>query len=240
MKLLLQFLIFFIAFLVIIQPVHLHAQRKSTGDNTTDEEFKSILKVATRATRDLTDLPSNFSLKKYAPPVKQQGEYATCVAWSSAYAARTVSYAVRKNFTSQDSIIKYSFSPSYLYSKIKRPSDGECRIGSSIVTALKLMKQEGILPNKEEPYKCASNDWPSETNQLAQHFKIKDFLALSDNNVITSDDILKAKTALTEKKPVLLSMKCPESLNSNTSAEGVWTPSASENESAITMKHALC
>ena len=82
----------------------IYAQHPAMGDNTSAADYAKVLKAADRATRDLTDIPSSFSLKKYAPTPMNQGRYGTCVAWSSGYAARTISYAIQKNMTNKDSI----------------------------------------------------------------------------------------------------------------------------------------
>jgi C1A family cysteine protease len=119
------------------------SQQPSMGDETSAEDFKNILKTADRATRDFDNLPVTYSLKQYAPPVKDQGELGTCVAWSSAYAARTISYAINKNFNNKDSIIKYTFSPGHLYNRIKKPNDTECKLGVSILTAMQKLKERG-------------------------------------------------------------------------------------------------
>jgi len=114
----------------------------ATGDNTSAEEFERILKTADRATRDFTNLPPAFSLKKYAPVPQSQGQYGTCVAWSAGYAARTMSFAIQRNLVHADSIKKYVFSPGYLYYKAKSPTDANCSAGTSILTAMQVMSSK--------------------------------------------------------------------------------------------------
>src|ERR1700712_476353 len=59
-------------------------------------------------------LPESANLQKFAPAVGNQGQQGSCVAWSSAYAARTIVEAAR---TGQDpNALK--FSPSFLYNQI--------------------------------------------------------------------------------------------------------------------------
>ena len=106
-------------------------------------EFDAILKSADRATRDLLNLPIAYSLKKYAPPPQNQGQNGTCVAWSSAYAARTISYAFNRNIVNKDSIKKFAFSPGYLYYKVKDAGDEDCMNGTNILKAMKVMTADG-------------------------------------------------------------------------------------------------
>src|SRR5690242_7090499 len=83
------------------------------GDNTDAKELDRIARPAERATRDMENPPASFSLKRFAPPVGDQGEHGTCVAWSSSYAARTISYCIQRNMTDPDKIRSVSFSPGY-------------------------------------------------------------------------------------------------------------------------------
>jgi hypothetical protein len=229
--------LFLVTLLCLLNCLGVYAQRAhSTGDNTTEEEFSRIKKVAIRATRDVTALPASFSLKQYAPPVKNQDPYGTCVAWSTAYAARTISYAVRNNFTSTDSIIKYSFSPGHLYSKIKFPKDDACKIGSSIYTALENMKGTGILPYHQSVNDCQPFVASNTLSETAQRFRIKGYQTYSDYKQLSLNTINPAKKTLLEKKPLLLSLKCFPSFF-KVDKDGFWTPDPNETKFS---GHAMC
>src|SRR5215475_1046338 len=56
-------------------------------------------------------LPEAVNLQRYAPGVGDQGQQGSCVAWSSAYGARTIVEAAR---TGQDPN-QLRFSPAFLY-----------------------------------------------------------------------------------------------------------------------------
>jgi len=211
--------------------------QKATGDNTSPEDFAAILKTADRASRDLVDLPPSFSLKKFAPIPQNQGDYGTCVAWSSAYAARTISYALQRNMTNADSIKKYVFSPGYIYYKIKDSADKDCTKGSSILNAMKTMSSTGIMLKKEGLIDCTITVPKNTEQKKATPYKIKDFLSLNTTyGAIAKNDILKIKKSLTEKKPVVISIKCYNSFKYVTSP-GIWTPLAEEG---IPESHAVC
>ncbi len=206
------------------------------GDATTENDFKKILKSAERATRDFTDLPSSVSLKKYAPVVGNQGQYGTCVAWSTSYAGRTISYAIQKNITNQEAINKFAFSPGYIYYKIKNPADASCAMGSNITKAMEVMRLTGNLFKTEGIIDCTASISQNMELQKATPFKIKDFLSISNYNSFTKNEILKIKKSISEKKPVVMSLKCFSSFY-KVSAEGMWMPVEADK---FLGNHAMC
>ena len=209
----------------------------ATGDNTSEEEFEKILKAAERATRDLTNLPTSFSIKKYAPIPQNQGIYGTCVAWSSAYAARTISYAIKRNLTNADSLTKYAFSPGYIYYKIKDAGDDDCKKGSSILTAMTVMTSDGAMLKKEGLVDCTLNIPENEATKKAAPYKIKTFLSLvQKRDSITKNEIIKIKKSLSEKKPVVFSLKIDDRFE-KLPETGFWSP---EDDFIPAGRHAMC
>jgi len=209
----------------------------ATGDNTSPEEFERILKTADRATRDFTNLPPSFTLKKYAPVPQNQDPYGTCVAWSSAYAARTISYAIKRNMINADSIKKYAFSPGYLYYKVKAATDVDCSAGASILTAMEVMTSNGAMLKKEGLVDCAVNIPEKAELQKAAPYKIKTFLSLVKKmDSITKNEIIKIKKSLTEKKPVVISMKIDDMFQT-VPLSGIWSP---ETDFVKIASHAMC
>ncbi len=89
-------------------------------------------------------LPESANLQKYAPAVGDQGKQGSCVAWSSAYGARTVLESARTG--SDPNALK--FSPAFLYNQIGL--DG-CE-GSYINRAMDFMSQRGSVPYEAFPY----------------------------------------------------------------------------------------
>lgn len=210
----------------------------ATGDNTSAAEFDAILKTADRASRDFMNLPASFSIKRYAPVPQNQGQYGTCVAWSGAYAARTISYGIQRNFTQADSIKKYAFSAGYLYYKIKEAGDTGCMKGATILNAMKVMTANGAMLKKEGPGDCVLLLPDTSVHQKASPYKIKDFLAINRTfESITKNDIIKIKKSLTEKKPVLISLKIYESFE-KVNQTGIWNPPADEVK--LPASHAMC
>ena len=207
-----------------------------TGDLTSAKEYNTILKSAERASRDISDLPSSFSLKKYAPTPGNQFNYGTCVAWSTSYGARTISYAVQNNLTDTSSINRFTFSPGYIYYKIKKPQDTVCTMGSVITDAMQVMVDKGNVLKKEGVFDCTSALPQNLENGKATEFKIRNFLALTSFREFDKEGVLKIKKSISEKKPVVLSLKFFPSL-SNIKQDGIWKPGNDEDQRG---NHALC
>src|SRR5271154_7515936 len=91
------FILFLIAFSFLLTVNAQTTRRYFTGDNTSENEFNKISKSAQRVSRALGNMPPSFSLKQFAPVPRDQGEHGTCVAWSTGYAARTISYCIAHN-----------------------------------------------------------------------------------------------------------------------------------------------
>jgi hypothetical protein len=91
----------------------------------TAEQYQSIPLVP--KVRSLAPLPSAASLKDYCPIPRNQGQYATCTGWASAYAARTISWAVKNNLTDVADVTNQAFSPSFVYEQIKDINDTICK-----------------------------------------------------------------------------------------------------------------
>lgn len=214
------------------------------------ESYERIAKLSVNTMRDQIDLPAQFSLRQYTPPVQSQGDYGTCVAWSSAYAARTVAWAVSKNYNNIDdaaSISKYSFSPQFLFLNIKSPEDKQCEDGTTLVNALKFMKEKGVITWDNSTYDC-SILFSQDDIKNAEQYKIKDFLRLSSWFNIQDSTILNMKRSLAEKKPLIVGMHLPNSFNTVDRKTGIWYPNPEDYEKAINAKnisgkysgHAMC
>ncbi len=209
----------------------------ATGDKTTQTEFKKVLRAPDRATRDLAELPAAWSLKKYAPTPGNQGLFGTCVAWSSAYGARTISYAIHNKLNDTDEINQHVFSPGYLYYKIKHPTDADCSKGSNITEAMRVMSKTGVMLKKEGPTDCTETISAITEISKADPYKIKDYVSINDNyGTVTKEDVLKIKKSLSENKPVVISLKCYHSLFT-LPASGIWTPAPND---VFEGNHALC
>lgn len=133
----LQFINFTILFLVLLSENTFAERKYATGLIFNDSAYEQIPLQAT-LTRSLYDnLPASASLKKYTPVPKSQGDYSTCVAWSTAYAARTILEAQQNGWTEKNLITNNAFAPGFIYNLIQK--DPACAHGSSISDALDIM-----------------------------------------------------------------------------------------------------
>ena len=207
-----------------------------TGDNTDQAAFDKIPRSATRATRDIADLPDSASIKLFAPVPRNQGNFGTCVAWSTGYAARTISYCIQHQVTNPAQINALSFSPTYLYYYVKTPGDQDCTGGSKIEDALKILGSKGDVPMTTGIPACTGTI-DSATDQKARDYSIKTYVSLTNMfKRITNNEVLAIKKEIAEKKPVIFSLVCYKSLF-NTGQDGRWTPVPDDS---VVGNHAVC
>jgi len=184
---------------------NIFAQDKGTGLIYDPEKLKGIPKNAPLVTRGI-NLPKSVSLRKYAPTPGDQGNTSTCVAWASAYHARTIAESVRMNRTDKQEIDQNTFSISYVYNQI-RPEVG-CGRGTFIHQALEVMMNKGVPRYSEFGFDCEKE--PNATDHLkASDYKILDYKLLfseSDYGKTTS-----VKQSLSNNYPVIFAMYTPPS-----------------------------
>jgi hypothetical protein len=174
----------------------------------TPEQYQNIPQIP--KVRSLAPLPSKASIKQYAPIPGNQGRYGTCTGWASAYAARTISWAIKNNLTDVQDITNQAFSPSFVYAQIKDRNDIDCQNGSSISACVELLKNTGAVFLTDLPYQC--NPVIAPLTQQAKMYAIKDFQRLTSGmGITTKEDLDNIKKALADKKPVLGSIKCYQS-----------------------------
>jgi len=156
-------------------------------------------------------------MKKICPIPGNQGDFGTCVGWSSAYGARTISWAIKNNNTNPADITNQSFSPTFVYEKIKNVLDYNCSNGASIYNAVNILKTTGVPFKSDLDGNCNINVNPF--NSIASNYAIKDYQALTDKyGLVQSDDefdlnLKNIKQAIAEKKPVLASIRCYKSFD---------------------------
>lgn len=155
-------------------------------------------------TRDYATMPRQYSLKKYCPGIKDQGEYNTCTAWATTYAARTICEAAAYGWTNTDSITTEAFSPAFVYSQLVYSQN--CGEASSIGESLGLLKEVGTVKYSSCNAPCAGIVSP-ELQKEAYNYKIDDYALIfsdyGDNNV---NKVLLTKKALSHNHPVVVSM----------------------------------
>jgi hypothetical protein len=222
--------------LIFFSAGRVYAQRYPTGAILDEAAYNALPRKAPLATRAYEGLPGMVSLKQHAPLPGDQTEYGTCVAWASAYGARTISESIALNRNSQTETTRNVFSPVYVYRSI-RPDDPECQQGAQIHWALDLMKDSGAVKMLEIE---RSVDFPRvDLSQYreSRRYPIADYVTLfsRDGDSKTNLIVRAVKKSLVEGKPVVIGMNTPSSFME---AEGVWRPS--ENPDSYYGGHALC
>jgi hypothetical protein len=187
--------------------------------------------------RSYDSLPRSASLKQYSPVPESQGNYGTCVGWSTAFAARTISESIAMNRTNRTQTSNSAFSAIYVYKNISNDPSGQN--GTYITDALDLMKTRGAvkrLPTeKTTDFKAVSLS----IYNNAQRFPISGYVRLFSNPKgipgTIAERVLPVKKSLSEGKPVVIGMNCPDSFFD---ARDVWRPY--ENARSNYDGHAMC
>jgi hypothetical protein len=201
-----------------------------------EDAYSNLPRKAALAARSYEGLPVSFSLKQYAPLPGDQNDYGTCVAWASAYAARTISESVALNRLNQTETTQNVFSPVYVYKSI-RPDDPECIQGAQIYSALDLMKNSGAVRmldiERVRDFTRVDLSYYSDSRR----YPIAGYVTLFSREDRQKPALVTraVKKSLTEGKPVIIGMNTPDSF---LEAKDVWLPR--ENPGIYYGGHAMC
>lgn len=179
-------------------------------------------------------LPERVSLQKYCPTPLNQGQQGSCVAWASAYAARTILEAQR---TGKDPN-SVKFSPSFLYNQIKLEG---CQ-GSYVKYAMDNMYAKGAVHFKDFAYddRDCSRQPSSELRQKAVNYRIKGFQRLTEENKGKTYEMMGIKQNLAKGSPVVIGMMVGGSFMSNMMGKEMWIPAQSDYSQQGFGGHAMC
>jgi hypothetical protein len=179
-------------------------------------------------------LPEAANLQKFAPAVGDQGHQGSCVAWSSAYGARTIAEAAR---TGEDPD-RLKFSPSFLYNQIGLQ---DCD-GSYIIKAMEFMTRSGAVPYDQFPYSdqdCARQPDQQLLEQARQH-RMRGFNRLTPGDQNTVIDLRAIKENISQGAPVVIGMMVGGSYMQSMMGQDVWNPSAEDRNMTGFGGHAQC
>jgi len=183
-------------------------------------------------------IPLVHSLKKFVPKPQNQGEFGTCVAWTSAYYARSMMLADKNSWTTQEKINEKAGSPFFIYEQIKSYSDLQCQEGAGLIVALEALKQYGTVPIKRFARSCGQ---PIAKELLieAEKYRIAEYRRLFLAN--TKDKVSPVKRVIAQNKPVVIGLQC--FTNSFIAAkDSIWKPTNNELKQILGQEggHALC
>ncbi|RXK81492.1 peptidase C1A papain [Filimonas effusa] len=181
-----------------------------------------------------SDLPEMISLLKFAPERKDQGQQGSCVAWSSAYAARSILEAASTGTDPN----RVAFSPSFMYNQIGL---GGCQ-GSYIIRAMENMTQVGAVPYNEFPYDendCSRQ--PSEQlKQEAHNYRMLGFTRLTEGDRLNVLDLHAIKEHLSKDVPVVIGMMVGGSFMQQMKGKEIWHPNDDDYMQMGFGGHAMC
>jgi C1A family cysteine protease len=208
----------------------------ATGETFDLAEFNKVdvLSASIGLSRD--ELPDNFSLRQYAPPVGYQGSFGSCTAWSTSYAARTISYAIAHGYSvnnQYDMIKSNTFATDFIYNNIKTNPD--CTNGTSISRALNFMKTQGDIRRTSDLFLCGKT-YDDQDLTTAKNYRIKDYIRVNDQNPDNKTLVEKIKSLLVSKHPIPFGMDLPEDFR-DVDKTGIWYPTDADRTMAQNVKH---
>lgn len=175
-----------------------------TGMLIDDAAYDKIpVKARNVGFQDVIAEVSNASIKKYVPEIKNQGNYGTCVGWSSAYYGRTILQARINNITSQAEINKITFSPAFTYLNSNVENDYNCQGGAYVNVALQSMVDYGAPYFSEYNLNCDTSI-PNYVWDAASKNKIKDYNRLFSGSEDKNLKLESVKRSLNNGNPVII------------------------------------
>ena len=188
------------------------------GCVTNKEEFKKTdIFEPLSSGSPKNSLPSSFSLRKYCPKRKNQGQQSSCVGWSSSYGGRTILQAYATGADPN----QIAFSPSFIYNSIRK---GDCSHGTFIGDALDMMINTGDVALSEFPYDEHVCDQQPDEQQLnkAGEFRIRGYNRLTDGDAFSINlDAIKQNVA--QGAPCVIAIPVGGSFD-KLYGEKLWTP----------------
>jgi hypothetical protein len=215
--------------------LHQEANKLFTGGFLDPKQFEKA-NIYESLSDDSTKnpLPESSNLQKFAPAVGDQGHQGSCVAWSSAYGARTIAEAVR---TGEDPN-GLKFSPSFLYNQIGLEN---CD-GSYIEKAMEFMTNTGAVAYDRFPY--SDQDCSRQPDQQllaeARQFRMRGFNRLTPGDRNNAIDLRAIKENLSQGAPVVIGMMVGGSYMQSMTGQDVWTPTDEDRSMMGFGGHAQC
>ena len=180
------------------------------------------------------NLPEAVSLLRYAPAPGDQGQQGSCVAWSSAYGARTILESTTAGFTPDQA----AFSPAFMYNQIGLQG---CQ-GSYIIRAMENLTQVGAVPFEQFPYD--ENDCSRQpSGQLirdAANYRMLGFTRLTQGDNVDNLSLYAIKEHLSKDVPVVIGMMVGGSFMQGMMGQEVWHPQESDYSQMGFGGHAMC
>jgi C1A family cysteine protease len=219
--------------LLLISYSALSQNQPRTGLLFDDEAYmKTPLKAPNVAFQDVVTETTNATLKQFAPVVKNQGTYGTCVGWASAYYGRTIIEARLNEQLDSVDIANNTFSPVFTYLNANVENDYNCQGGAFIGKAMEAMVEKGVPFYKDFDVMCET-EISEELLKKAKEHTIKDFTRLFGADEPEEEKIGNLKRSLINGNPVIIGFMVEESFFS---AKTVYEPDGLGADGG----HAMC
>lgn len=209
----------------------------ATGANFDPKKYDATEIFEPLSDNKKSPLPEQVSLEKYAPDRLNQGQQGSCVAWASAYAARSI---MRTRETGTDPNGN-RFSPAFLYNQIALE---DCQ-GSYLKNALDVMETKGLAPYNDMPYN--DQDCSAKPNDMAlrkaEDFKIEGYNRLTggrNGEDIKAVNMLAIKQNLAQGAPVVIGMMVGGSFMQDMMGKDLWQSTDSDRNMSGFGGHAMC
>ncbi|MBS1666216.1 MAG: hypothetical protein JST58_02460 [Bacteroidetes bacterium] len=179
-------------------------------------------------------LPESANLQKYAPAVGDQGHQGSCVAWSSAYGARTILESIR---TGKDPN-SLKFSPSFLYNQVGVEG---CE-GALVENAMEFMTRKGSVPYDQFAYTDQDCTKQPDRQLLdeAQQYRMRGANRLTVGDRTDRIDQRAIKENLSQGAPVVIGMMVGGSYMQPMMGQDVWNPTQDDYSMQGFGGHAQC
>jgi len=215
--------------------LHNVAQQLTTGGFLDPRQFERANiyeSLSDDSTRN--PLPEAANLQRFAPPVGDQGHQGSCVAWSSAYGARTIAEAAR---TGQDpGSLRYS--PAFLYNQIGLEG---CQ-GSYIIRAMEYMTKSGAVSYDQFPYTDQDCTRQPDQNLLeeARQHRMRGFNRLTPGDRNNAIDLRAIKENISQGAPVVIGMMVGGTYMQPMMGKDLWEPTEEDYSMMGFGGHAQC
>jgi len=177
-----------------------------------DRENLSNIPQDISISNNISAVPSSYSLENKFPPVGDQGQYGTCVAWAVGYNLKTTLNGIEKGWSASDLAKNANqTSPKDLWFTISSSDRGSSCGGTSFEAALDALVSKGATSLSSVPYKdmgnCSGTSNGYADNKLANYRKIAYNNALMDSrgsDGMTADNF---KGYLSQGRPIVFGAK---------------------------------
>lgn len=202
---------------------------------TADDKMNTI-PTSTNVSFGNTTLPSSVDLVPLFPPMGDQGQYGTCVAWAVGYNMKTAIEGIEKNLSTQQlASTNNQMSPRDLFTAIPDNLKGQDCNGTNFTSALDVVQQRGVATMQTVPYTnlggCSQSSLQGNWGTEAAGHKIKSYRKIAA-------DVNTVKEYIYKKIPVVFGARLADNFMTWNS-DNVLTSNTTFDQTGIHAYHAM-